>query len=97
MTPATAPPNIEAPARAGQARAGGGGRGTGVKELLRTNDAVELSWVGALLADAGIETLVLDSHASIVEGSIGAIQRRVMVADDDLADARRVLADADVR
>ena len=68
-----------------------------MKELLRTNDAVELSWIGALLADARIETLVLDTHASIVEGSIGAIPRRVMVADEDYAAARRVLADSDVR
>ncbi len=68
-----------------------------MKELLRTNDAVEISWVGALLADAGIESLVLDTHASIVEGSIAAIPRRVMVADEDLEAARRVLAEADAR
>ena len=68
-----------------------------MKELLRTNDAVEISWTCALLADAGIETVVLDTHASIVEGSIGAIQRRIMVADDRLTGARRVLAEAGAR
>ena len=68
-----------------------------MKELLRTNDPVEISWICALLADAGIETIVLDSHASVVEGSIAAIQRRIMVADDDLAGARRVLAEAGAR
>jgi len=60
-------------------------------ELLRTNDVVRLSFLGALLADAGIESLVLDTHTSIVEGSIGAIPRRLMVDDDDLVRARRVL------
>lgn len=60
-------------------------------ELLRTNDPVRLSFVLALLADADIETLVFDAHASVVQGSIGAIQRRLMVVDDDLARARRVL------
>lgn len=65
-----------------------------MKELLRTNDVVRLSWVQAVLEDSGIESLVLDTHTSIVEGSIGAIQRRVMVADDDLSRARRLLAEA---
>ncbi|HTZ37667.1 MAG TPA: DUF2007 domain-containing protein [Stellaceae bacterium] len=65
-----------------------------MKELLRTNDIVRLSWVEALLADAGIGCLVLDQHTSLVEGSIGAIQRRVMVAERDHARAERVLAEA---
>ncbi len=63
-------------------------------ELLRTNDPVRLSWLQALLADARIEAIVLDTHASVVQGSIGAIQRRLMVADDDLVLARRVLDSA---
>ncbi len=63
-------------------------------ELLRTNDPVRLSWLQALLADARIDAIVLDTHASVVQGSIGAIQRRLMVADDDLARARRVLDSA---
>ena len=60
-------------------------------ELLRTNDPVRMSFVSALLADARIEVVVLDSHASVVQGSIGAIERRLMVANDDLTPARRVL------
>ena len=66
-----------------------------MKELVRTNDPVRISWLTALLADGGIETVVFDTNASIVEGSIGAIQRRIMVADDDLAAARTLLEDAD--
>jgi hypothetical protein len=54
-----------------------------MKELLRTNDPVRLSWARAALADAGIESLVFDRHASNVEGSIGAIQHRLMVAERD--------------
>ncbi len=65
-----------------------------MRELLRTNDVVKLSWLQALLADSGIEAVVLDQHTSIVEGSIGAIPRRLCVADEDLARARRVLAAA---
>lgn len=65
-----------------------------MKELIRTNDWVRLSWIEAVLTAAGIEPLVLDTHASIVEGSIGAIQRRVMVDDDDLERARALLIEA---
>ena len=60
-------------------------------ELLRTNDPVRLSWVMALLSDADIGSVGFDSHASIVEGSIGALPRRLMVIADDLARARYVL------
>lgn len=65
-----------------------------MKELLRTNDLVKLSWLRALLADAGIEALVLDQHTSVLEGSAGAIPRRLMVVDDDFSRARRILAEA---
>ena len=62
-----------------------------MRELLRTTDAVRLSWLVALLADAGIETFVFDTHTSILEGSIGAIPRRLMVLEEDEEEAIRVL------
>jgi hypothetical protein len=65
-----------------------------MKELLRTNDIVKLSWLEALLADAGIETLVLDLHTSVLEGSLGILPRRLMVGEDDHARARMVLRQA---
>jgi hypothetical protein len=65
-----------------------------MKELLRSNDPVELSFVQALLRDAGIEAVVFDQHASVMEGSIGAIQRRIMVLDEDHFAARHLLVDA---
>jgi len=68
-----------------------------MKELLRTNDLVRLSWIEALLADAGIECVVLDQHTSLVEGSIGAIQRRLMVAERDHQRARRLIAEAEAQ
>jgi len=64
-----------------------------VKELLRSNDPVRLSFVKAVLSAAGIESVILDEHTSIVEGSIGAIQRRVMVAEGQHARARSLLQD----
>ena len=62
-----------------------------MKELLRTNDPVRLSFVEAVLSAAGIGSVVLDQHTSIVEGSIGAIQRRIMVAEAHHARARSLL------
>lgn len=65
-----------------------------MKELLRTNDVVKLSWLEALLSDAGIEILVLDHHTSVLEGSIGILPRRLMVGDGDYKRARQVMLDA---
>ncbi len=62
--------------------------------MLLTNDPVRLSFVCALLRDAGVEPLVLDTQMSGVEGSIGAIPRRVVVAAEDRARAMRVLVEA---
>jgi len=66
-----------------------------MKELFRTNDPVRLSWAQAVLADAGIYAVVLDSYTSIVEGSIGAIQRRLMVSTDDFTRAQLLIAEGD--
>lgn len=65
-----------------------------MKELLRTNDPVLISWLTAALGEHAIEAVVLDTHTAVLEGSIGAIQRRVMVADADYFLASRVLAEA---
>ena len=67
-----------------------------MRELLRTNDPVLLSWAQALLADAEIPAVVLDAHTAVVEGSIGALQRRLMVHNEDEAQARAVLREADI-
>ncbi|MGH7048052.1 MAG: DUF2007 domain-containing protein [Stellaceae bacterium] len=66
-----------------------------MRELLRTNNAVRLSWVQALLHDSGIDSVVLDHHTSLVEGSIGAIPRRLMVAERDFVRARALLDASD--
>ena len=65
-----------------------------MRELVRTNDAVLLSWLTALLRDSGIESIVFDAHTSVLEGSLGAIPRRLMVLDEDYAEARRVVTEA---
>lgn len=61
---------------------------------MTTNDPVRLSFIAALLRDAGIEPLLLDAQTAAVEGSIGAIPRRLAVPEEDAAQARRVLREA---
>jgi hypothetical protein len=65
-----------------------------MKELLRTNDPVRLSWLQALLSGGGIESFVLDTNTSIIEGSIAAIPRRLMVSNKDYRRACVLLAQA---
>lgn len=65
-----------------------------MRTLTKSNDLVRLSFLAALLRDAGIECVLLDSHASAVEGSIGAIPRRLAVLEEDETRARRVLREA---
>jgi hypothetical protein len=65
-----------------------------VKEILRTNDAVLVSAVEALLDGAGIPHLVLDQNMSVLEGSLGILPQRVLVDDDHSQAARRLLEDA---
>ncbi len=66
-----------------------------MKELYRTNDPTELSFATAILEGEGIKIFILDSHMSVLEGQIGILPRRLMVADEDLEQARRILKDCD--
>ncbi len=72
------------------------GRVGKVKELLRTNDPVLISYLTALLAAHDIEVMILDRHTSIIEGSLGILPRRVMVADEDEARARALMKAAEI-
>lgn len=65
-------------------------------ELVRTNDAVVISFVEALMRDAGIPILVADQNMSVVEGSIGILARRILVDESDEAAARQILSDAGI-
>jgi hypothetical protein len=74
---------------------GGHGEGSGnLRELVRTNDVVLVSAIGALLDAANIHHLVLDQNMSIIEGSLGILPRRILVHEDDNRVARQLLTDA---
>ncbi len=67
-----------------------------MKELIRTNDAVIISFVESLMRDAGIGCFVADQNMSVLDGSIGVLPRRVMIAEDDVEAAQRILVDAGI-
>ncbi|WP_232628131.1 putative signal transducing protein [Methylobacterium sp. Leaf118] len=63
-------------------------------ELIRSNDIVLIGFVRSLLEGAQIPLMVADEHMSLMEGSIGAFPRRLLVPDDHANQARRILTDA---
>jgi len=65
-----------------------------LRELVRTNDAVVLSAIEALLKGANIAHVIADQNMSVLEGSIGVFPRRILVEEGSLAPARRLLTDA---
>jgi hypothetical protein len=65
-----------------------------MRELIRTNDAVLVSAVVALLEGAGIRSMVFDQNMSVLEGSLGVLPRRLLVADEHELRARKLLEDA---
>ncbi len=65
-------------------------------ELLRSNDVVLISFVRSLLSEADIPFSMLDQNMSIMEGSLGVLQQRVMVDERRLSEARNLLRDVDV-
>jgi hypothetical protein len=65
-----------------------------MRELVRTNDAVLISAIEALLKSANIPHMVLDQNMSVLDGSLGMLPRRIVVDGDHVARARRLLTDA---
>ena len=62
-----------------------------MKEVARSTDPVRLSFLTALLADGGITAVLFDTHSSIIQGSLGVLPQRLMVVDEDYADAVAIL------
>lgn len=65
-----------------------------MKELLRTNNVVTISFVTSLLKDAGIGNFVADENMSIMDGSIGILPRRILVDPERLEEARMLVESA---
>ena len=70
------------------------GKGMVMRDVLKTTDPVLLNFAEAVLSDAGIDSVVFDSHMSIMDGSLGILPRRLMVIESDYERARSILAAA---
>jgi hypothetical protein len=64
-----------------------------MRAVLKTNNPVLLNFAEVLLADAGLQCTVFDGEMSVMDGSLGVLPRRLMVADEDFARAQAVLRD----
>jgi hypothetical protein len=65
-----------------------------MRDLVMTNDPVLLSYAQVLLEDAGIGVAVFDGNMSAVQGTLGAVQKRLAVPEESWAVARRLLDEA---
>ena len=64
-----------------------------MKEVIRTNNLILISRVQTILDDAGIQNKLLDTHASNIEGNISAIQRRLVVSNEDFHQSQKLIND----
>ena len=67
-----------------------------MKELLRTTDPTVMAFAKVLLQGKHIACFEFDVNSSILEGSIGILPQRLMVADRDHFIAASVLRDNNI-
>ena len=65
-----------------------------MRAVLKSTDPVVISYASDLLSQEGIESVVFDAHASVMDGSMGFLPRRLMVLDEDFARAEALLREA---
>jgi hypothetical protein len=63
-------------------------------EIVRTNDAVLITAIEALLKSANIPCFIADQNMSVMEGSLGFLPRRVLVPEDHKERAKQLLIEA---
>jgi hypothetical protein len=62
-----------------------------MRVVLKSNNPVILSYAADVLTQAGIDHEIFDTHASIMDGSMAMVPRRLMVADEDFTRAEKLL------
>ena len=65
-----------------------------MRAVLKTTDPVALNYAANVLSQEGIESVVFDAHASVMDGSMGFMPRRLMVLDEDFDRAHKLLLQA---
>jgi hypothetical protein len=64
-----------------------------MEEIIRTNNIGVIAFATALLRAEDIDCFVFDVHTSVLEGSLGVLPQRLMVARRDAFMARAALRD----
>ena len=62
--------------------------------IVSTNDPVRLPFLISLLRDGGFQPILYDENMAAVEGSIGAVMRRIAVPEHQANAAQRYLREA---
>ena len=62
-----------------------------MRAVLKTIDPVVLNYAANVLEQEGIEAVVFDTHASVMDGSMGMLPRRLMVLGEDFSRAEHLL------
>ena len=65
-----------------------------MRVVLKTVDPVVLNYAANVLEQEGIEAMIFDTHASVMDGSMGFLPRRLMVLDEDFDRAQKLLRQA---
>jgi hypothetical protein len=65
-----------------------------MRAVLKSVDPVVINFAANLLSQEGIESIVFDTHASVMDGSMGFLPRRLMVSDEDFVRADVLLREA---
>jgi len=64
--------------------------------IAASNEPVRLSFLMALLRDAGLDPVLYDSNMASMLGTAGAVRQRIAVPPEQAVAARRVLKEADL-
>jgi hypothetical protein len=62
-----------------------------MRAVLKSTNPVVLNYAANVLQQEGIESVVFDTHASVMDGSMGFLPRRLMVLDEDFDRAQKLL------
>lgn len=65
-----------------------------MKAIIKTTDPLMVSFVIDLLDQEGVKAFEFDQNFSVMDGSIGIIPRRIMVIDEEMNKARKLLREA---
>ena len=64
-----------------------------MRAVLKSLDPVVLDYAANVLSQEGIKSVVFDTHASVMDGSMGFLPRSLMVLDEDFDRALRLLSE----